>query len=88
MVNGEQSWSQRMIGLPFTVYCLPHALRSALGTLRHGGRPKPGPLDTDPLLLFFCFLGPHTTEFPGNFPEAASGQFVIFEIAIEAMVKA
>jgi hypothetical protein len=30
MVNGEQSRSQRMIGLPFTVYFLLHALRSAL----------------------------------------------------------
>jgi hypothetical protein len=34
MVNGEQSESERMIRLSFTVYCLPHALRSALGALR------------------------------------------------------
>jgi hypothetical protein len=25
-----------MVGLPFTVYCLPHALRSALSALRQG----------------------------------------------------
>jgi hypothetical protein len=30
MVNGEQSRSQSMIGLPFTVYCSPDALRLAL----------------------------------------------------------
>jgi hypothetical protein len=30
MVKGEQSRSQLIFGLPFTVYCLPHALRSAL----------------------------------------------------------
>jgi hypothetical protein len=36
MVNGEQSLSQCIIGLPFTVHCLPHALRSALGALRQG----------------------------------------------------
>ncbi len=39
-----------MIGLPFTVYCLPHALRSALSALRQGGSPKPGPLGPDSLL--------------------------------------
>ena len=33
-----------MVGLPFTVYCLPYALRSALSALRQGGSPKPGPL--------------------------------------------
>jgi hypothetical protein len=48
MVNGEQSRSQRMISLPFTVYCLPHALRSALSALRQGGSPEP-----DSLLLSF-----------------------------------
>jgi hypothetical protein len=42
-----------MIGLPFTVYRLPHALRSAFSALRHGGSPKPGPLGLD----FLCFLG-------------------------------
>jgi hypothetical protein len=42
MVNGEQSQSQRMIGLPFTVYCLPHAFRSALSALRQGGQSKDG----------------------------------------------
>ena len=46
MVNGEQSWSQRIICLPFTVYCSPPALRSALGALRH----EPGPLGPDSLL--------------------------------------
>jgi hypothetical protein len=50
MVNGEQSWSQRMIGLPFTVYCLPHALRSALSALPQGSSPKTGPLGQDSLL--------------------------------------
>ena len=34
MVKGEQSRSQRMIGLPFTLYSLPYALRSALSALR------------------------------------------------------
>jgi hypothetical protein len=42
MVNGEQSRNQRMFGLPFTIYCLPHALRSALSALRHEGSAKPG----------------------------------------------
>ena len=46
MVNGELSWSQRIICLPFTVYCSPPALRSALGALRH----EPGPLGPDSLL--------------------------------------
>jgi hypothetical protein len=50
MVNGEQPRSQRMIGLPFTIYCLPHALRSALSALRQGGSPKPGPLGSDSLV--------------------------------------
>jgi hypothetical protein len=50
MVTGEQSRNQLMIGLAFTVYCLPHALRSALSALRHGGSPKPGPLRPDSLL--------------------------------------
>ena len=36
MVNGEQSLSQHIFGLPFTVYCLPDALRRALGALRQG----------------------------------------------------
>jgi hypothetical protein len=35
MVNGEQYRSQLMTGLPFTVYCSPNALRSALGALPH-----------------------------------------------------
>jgi hypothetical protein len=35
MVNGEQCRSQLMTGLPFTVYCSPNALRSALGALPH-----------------------------------------------------
>jgi hypothetical protein len=30
MVNGKQSQSQRRVGLPFTVYCLLHALRYVL----------------------------------------------------------
>jgi hypothetical protein len=34
MVKGEQLRSQQIIGLPFTVYCLPNAMRSALGALR------------------------------------------------------
>jgi hypothetical protein len=34
MLSGEQSGKQHIIGLPFTVYCLPHALRSALSALR------------------------------------------------------
>jgi hypothetical protein len=42
MVDGEQSKSQRTIGLPFTVYRLPHALRSALGALPPRDSPKPG----------------------------------------------
>jgi hypothetical protein len=32
MVNSEQWQSQRIIGLPLTVYCLPDALRLALCT--------------------------------------------------------
>jgi hypothetical protein len=36
MVNGEQSESDRMIRLSLTFYCLPHALRSALGALHQG----------------------------------------------------
>jgi hypothetical protein len=36
VVNGEQLRSQRIIGLPFTVHCLPNALRSALTALRLG----------------------------------------------------
>jgi hypothetical protein len=39
-----------MIGLPFTVYCLPHALRSALSALRQGGGLEPGTLGLDSLL--------------------------------------
>jgi hypothetical protein len=35
-VNGKQLRSQRIIGLPFTVPCLPKALRSALTALRLG----------------------------------------------------
>ena len=46
MVNGEQSRSQRIFGLPFTVYCSPHALRSALSALRH----ESGPLRSDSLI--------------------------------------
>jgi len=46
MVNGEQTLSQRIIGLPFPVFCLPDALRFALGASRH----EPGPLGPD------CFL--------------------------------
>jgi hypothetical protein len=29
-----------MVGLPFTVYCLPHALRSALSALRQETVPS------------------------------------------------
>jgi hypothetical protein len=50
MVNGEQSRSQRMIGLPFTVYCLPRALRSALSALRQGCSPETSPLSPASLL--------------------------------------
>jgi hypothetical protein len=39
-----------MIGLSFTVYSLPHALRSALSALRQGGSPKLGHLASDALL--------------------------------------
>jgi hypothetical protein len=38
-----------MIGFPFTVNCLPHALRSALGALRQGGSLKAGHID--PVIL-------------------------------------
>jgi hypothetical protein len=51
MVNGEQSESERMIRLSFTVCSLPHALRSALGALRHVGSSKPGPLGQDSIVL-------------------------------------
>ena len=51
MVNCEQPQSQRMIGLPFTAYCLPHALRSALSALPQGGIPKTSPLGPDSLLF-------------------------------------
>jgi hypothetical protein len=58
MVNSEQSRSQHIIGLPFTVYCLSHALPSALSALRHRARAKLGPLNPDSLLsgkiLFVC----------------------------------
>jgi hypothetical protein len=50
MVDGERSRSQCTIGLPLTVYCLPHALRSALSALHQEGSPKPGPLGPDSLL--------------------------------------
>jgi len=45
-----------MIGLPFTVYCLPHALLSALGALLY----EPGLLGSDSLLfdlrgLYRCY---------------------------------
>ena len=50
MVNGEQSRSQRLIGLPFTVYFTLCALRLALCALRHGGSPKSGLLGPDFLL--------------------------------------
>ena len=33
MVNGERLRSQRVIGLPFTVHCLPKVLSSALSAL-------------------------------------------------------
>jgi len=36
MVNGEQSWSQRMIGSESTVSIFPHTLRSALSALPQG----------------------------------------------------
>jgi hypothetical protein len=51
-----------MITLPFTVYCLPHALHSALGALRQRAvqsracravaLAKAGPLGPDSLLFF------------------------------------
>ena len=44
-----------MIGLPFTVYCLPHALRSALSALRQEGSAKPGLLGPE------CFLSQPVT---------------------------
>ena len=43
----KSEWSQRMIGLPFTVSCLSHALRSALSALRQGDSAKPVPLGPD-----------------------------------------
>jgi hypothetical protein len=58
MVNGEQLRSQRMIGLPFTVHCLPNALRYALSALLHGVSSRLGPLDLDFYLNYFainCF---------------------------------
>ena len=59
MVNGEQSRSQRKIGLPFTVHCSPHALRLALCVVgaaqsracRAVASVKAGPLNPDSLLL-------------------------------------
>jgi hypothetical protein len=39
-----------MIGLPFTVYCLPRALRSALSALRQGCSPETSPLSPASLL--------------------------------------
>ena len=42
-----------MIGLPFTLYSLPYALRSALSALRHGGSSKLGP-----------FMSNHVSPFP------------------------
>jgi hypothetical protein len=50
MVNGEQFKSQHMIGLPFTAYCSPHALRSALGALRL-------PVDFRKSFSYCCLLG-------------------------------
>jgi hypothetical protein len=43
MLKGEKLRSQRLIDLPFTVYCLPNALRSALSALLHWGGSKAGP---------------------------------------------
>jgi len=40
MAKGEPLRRQRMIGLPFTVYCSPKALRSALNALPMGGSPR------------------------------------------------
>jgi len=42
MEDSEHSRSQHIIGLPFTVSCLSHALRSALSALRHRDGSKPG----------------------------------------------
>jgi len=56
MVNGEQSRSQRMIGLPFTVYCLPHALRSALcvkGQAKAGAFGRMALLNRSVFLAFY-----------------------------------
>jgi hypothetical protein len=50
MLNGERSRRQRKIGLPFTVYCLAHALRSALSALHQGTSSKADPLGPDSLL--------------------------------------
>ena len=46
-VYGEQCRTQCIVGLPFTVYCLPHALRSALSALRGVGSPKSDVFDPD-----------------------------------------
>ena len=53
MVKGEQSLSRRMIGLSFTVYCLPHALRYALSALRQGEVQSRVHLGRDSLFLYF-----------------------------------
>lgn len=53
MVNGKQSQSQRRVGLPFTVYCLLHALRYALcdltGSKDHVFDVEPDKIVTLPL---------------------------------------
>ncbi|MGD8435762.1 MAG: hypothetical protein PVI73_16705, partial [Syntrophobacterales bacterium] len=56
-VNGEQSQGQGMIGLPFTVYCLPDALRSALSTLRQKGTAEQGFSRLDSLFRLFTLDG-------------------------------
>jgi len=43
-----------MIGLPSTISYLPHALRSALSSLRQGGTPKPDLVCADSLLEIYA----------------------------------
>jgi hypothetical protein len=47
MVNSEQFWNQPIIISPFTVYCLPNAMPSPLGTSRQTGVSHNGQRTTD-----------------------------------------
>jgi hypothetical protein len=55
-----------MIGLPFTVSCLPHALRSALSAMRQGDTPI---RILRPLILYLRFT-PVCTMVAGRNPPA------------------